>query len=163
MTGVWKVLINYASGEAPSCHLSKFDSSKTNTLFALKKTGWGQSSKLYKIWNLPDRRTILPKFINDKEGKFAGPIQIFPVRARGPALILKSAGAHWVNGKQVEAQLDYGPGSEIGVGLKIGVTRSRKRSFKMAATELGYLLIKLSFGLSLWRDMSISWHGGKEL
>ena len=64
---------------------------------------------------------------------------------------------------QVEAQLDYRPGSEIGVGWKIGVTWSRKRGFKMAATELGYLLTKLSFWLSLWRDITISWHGGKEL
>ena len=65
--------------------------------------------------------------------------------------------------QQVKAQLDCGPGSEIGVGWKIGVTWSRKRGFKMAATELGYLLTKLSFWLSLWRDISISWHGGKEL
>ena len=43
---------------------------------------------------------------------------------------------------QVEARLDYGPGSEIGAGLKIGVTWSRKQSFKMAAIELGYLLTK---------------------
>ena len=45
---------------------------------------------------------------------------------------------------------------------KIGVTWSRKRGFKMAATELGYLLTQLSFWLSLWHDISISWHGGKE-
>ena len=64
---------------------------------------------------------------------------------------------------QVEAQLDYGPGSEIRVGWKIGVTWSRKRGFKMAANELGYLLTKLSFWRSLWRDITISWHGGKEL
>ena len=64
---------------------------------------------------------------------------------------------------QVEAQLDYGPGSEIGAGWKIGVTLSQKRSFKMAATELGYLLTKSPFWLSLWHDISISWHGGKEL
>ena len=63
---------------------------------------------------------------------------------------------------QVEAQLDYVPGSEIGVGWKIGVTCSRKRGFKMVATELGYLLTKLSFWLSLWRDISISWHGWKQ-
>ena len=44
-----------------------------------------------KIWNLPDRSTILPKFIYDKEGKLAGPTQILPVRVRGPALILKTA------------------------------------------------------------------------
>ena len=44
----------------------------------------------------------------------------------------------WI--KQVEAQLHYRPGSEIGVGWKIGVTGSRKRSFKMAVTELGYLI-----------------------
>ena len=47
--------------------------------------------------------------------------------------------------KQVEAQPDYGPGSEIGTGGKIGVTWSRKRSFKMEAAELGYLLTKSSF------------------
>ena len=64
---------------------------------------------------------------------------------------------------QVEAQLDYGPGSEIRVGWKIGVTWSRKWGFKMAATKLGYLLTKSSFWLSLWYDLSISWHGGKEL
>ena len=39
-----------------------------------------------KIWNLPDRSTILPKFMYDKEGKLAGPTQILPVRVRGPAL-----------------------------------------------------------------------------
>ena len=44
-----------------------------------------------KIWNLPDRSTILPKFIYDKEGKLAGPTQILPVNVRGPALILKTA------------------------------------------------------------------------
>ena len=43
-----------------------------------------------KIWNLPDRSTILPKFIYDKEGKLAGPTKILPVRVRGPALILKT-------------------------------------------------------------------------
>ena len=63
----------------------------------------------------------------------------------------------------VEAQRDCGPGSEIGANWKIGVTWSRKRSFKMAATELGYLLTKSPFWLSLWHDISISWHGGKEL
>ena len=53
---------------------------------------------------------------------------------------------------------DYGPGSEIGVGWKIGVTWSRKRGFKMAATELGYLLTKLSFWLSLWSDINfLAW------
>ena len=67
----------------------------------------------------------------------------------------------WLN--QVEGQLDYGPGYEIGVGWKIGVTWSRKRGFKMVATELGYLLTKLSFWLSLWCDITIFWHGGKEL
>ena len=43
-----------------------------------------------KIWNLPDRSTIFPKFIYDKEGKLAGPTQILPVRVRSPALILKT-------------------------------------------------------------------------
>ena len=33
-------------------------------------------SRQNKIWNLPDWRTILPKFIYDKEGKLAGPTQI---------------------------------------------------------------------------------------
>ena len=47
--------------------------------------------------------------------------------------------------------------------LEIHVMWSRKRSFKMVATELGYLRTKLSFWLSLWHDISISWHGGKEL
>ena len=63
---------------------------------------------------------------------------------------------------QVEAQLDYGPGSEIGAGWKIGVTWSRKLGFKMAATELGYLITKSPFWLSVWHDISIFWHGGKE-
>ena len=67
-----------------------------------------------------------------------------------------------VNNHQVEAQLDYGLGSEIGVGWKIRVTWSRKHGVKMAATELGYSLTKSSFLLSLWHDISISWHGGKE-
>ena len=44
-----------------------------------------------KIWNLPDRSTILPKFIYDKEGKRAIPTQILLVRVRGLALILKTA------------------------------------------------------------------------
>ena len=44
-----------------------------------------------KIWNLPHRSTILPKFIYDKEGKLARPTQILPVRVRGLALILKTA------------------------------------------------------------------------
>ena len=52
---------------------------------------------------------------------------------------------------QVEAQPDCGPGSEIGTGWKVGVTWSRKRSFKMAAAELGYLLTKSSFWPSLWQ------------
>ena len=64
---------------------------------------------------------------------------------------------------QVEAQPDHGPGSEIGTSWKIGVTWSRKRSFKMAAAEFGYLLTKSSFSPSLWHDISISWHGRKEL
>ena len=64
---------------------------------------------------------------------------------------------------QVEAQPDCGLGSEIGTGWKIGVTWSRKRSFKMAAVELGYLLTKSSFWPSLWHDMPISWHGRKKL
>ena len=45
--------------------------------------------------------------------------------------------------QQVEAQLDYGPGSEIGAGWKIGVTWSRKRSFKRAATELVTIIATL--------------------
>ena len=49
--------------------------------------------------------------------------------------------------RSIEAQLDCGPGSEIGVGWKIGVTWSRKRSLKMAATELGYLLTNYHFVL----------------
>ena len=48
-------------------------------------------------------------------------------------------------------------------GWKIGITWFRKRSFKMTATKLRYSLTKLSFWLSLWRDISIYWHGGKEL
>ena len=51
---------------------------------------WVNSSLQNKIWNLPDRSTILAKFIYDKEGKLAGPTQILPVRVRGPALILKT-------------------------------------------------------------------------
>ena len=45
-----------------------------------------------KICNLPDWSTIFPKFIFGKEGKLAGPTQVLPVRARGSALILKTAG-----------------------------------------------------------------------
>ena len=46
-----------------------------------------------KIWNLPDLSTILPKFIYmfDKERKLARRTQIFPIRIRGPALILNTA------------------------------------------------------------------------
>ena len=55
--------------------------------------------------------------------------------------------------KQVEAQLDCGPGSEIRVGWKIRVMWSRKRGFKMVATEHGYLLTKLSFWLRLYYDV----------
>ena len=44
-----------------------------------------------KIWNLPDRSTILPKFLYDKEGKLAGWTQILPVRVCSLALILKTA------------------------------------------------------------------------
>ena len=58
--------------------------------------------------------------------------------------------------QQVEAQLDCRPAAEIGVNEKIGVTWSRERSFKMAATKLGYLLSKWSFWLSLWHDTM--WH-----
>ena len=47
-----------------------------------------------KIWNLPDRSTILPKFIYDKEGKLAGPTQILTVNVRSPALILKTVNMH---------------------------------------------------------------------
>ena len=66
----------------------------------------------------------------------------------------------------VEAQLDCRPGSEIAVGWKIRVTWSWKWGFKMMGTELGYSLTwltKFSFWLSLWLDISISWHGGNEL
>ena len=44
-----------------------------------------------KIWNLPDRSTISPKFIYGKQGKLAGLTPVLPVRVRGPALILKTA------------------------------------------------------------------------
>ena len=44
-----------------------------------------------KIWNLPDRSTILLKFIYSKEGNLAGLTQVLPVRFSGPALILKTA------------------------------------------------------------------------
>ena len=40
--------------------------------------------------------------------------------------------------------------------LEIAVTWSRNRSFKMAATNLGYLHTKLSFWLRLWHDWYIS-------
>ena len=43
-----------------------------------------------KIWNLPDRSTILPKFIYDTEGKLAGRTQIFTVSVHGPSLILNT-------------------------------------------------------------------------
>ena len=42
-----------------------------------------------KIWNLPDRSTILPKFIYGK-GKPTRLTPVLPVRVRGPALILKT-------------------------------------------------------------------------
>ena len=45
-----------------------------------------------KICNLPDWSIISPKFIFAKEGKLAGQAQVLPVRARGSALILKTAG-----------------------------------------------------------------------
>ena len=37
-----------------------------------------------------DQSTILPKFMNDKEGKLAGLPQILSIRVRGPALILNT-------------------------------------------------------------------------
>ena len=52
------------------------------------------SSLQNKIWILPDRSTILPKFIYDKEGKLAGTTQILLVRVPGPALILKTDGEY---------------------------------------------------------------------
>ena len=42
-----------------------------------------------KIWNLPDRSTILAKYIYDKEGKLARPNQILPVRVRRRELIFE--------------------------------------------------------------------------
>ena len=46
-----------------------------------------------KIWNLPDRCTIFPKFIYRKEGKIAGPTQVLPVRVCSPTLILRTGPA----------------------------------------------------------------------
>ena len=69
---------------------------------------------------------------------------------------------HLRGNPQVEAQLDCGPGSEIRVGWKIGVMWSRKRSCKMAMTELWYLLTKL-YHFGLVYDMINQFHGGKEL
>ena len=43
-----------------------------------------------KIWNLPDRSTILSKFIYDKEEKLVRLAQILPVRVSSSALILKT-------------------------------------------------------------------------
>ena len=43
-----------------------------------------------KIWNLPDRSTILSKFIYGKEGKLAGPTQVLPVSVHSQTLILKT-------------------------------------------------------------------------
>ena len=54
-----------------------------------------------------------------------------------------------------------GPGPKSGSAGKSGL-RGPENGVS-AATELGYLLTKLSFGLSLSHDMSISWQGGKEL
>ena len=51
---------------------------------------WWFYSLQNKIWDLPARSTILPKFLYDKEGKLAGLTQILPVRVCGPALILKT-------------------------------------------------------------------------
>ena len=51
-----------------------------------------------KIWNLPDRCTILPKFVYGKEEKLVGPTQVLPVKVHGPTLILKTGTfvtKHW--------------------------------------------------------------------
>ena len=44
-----------------------------------------------KVWNLPDRSTILPRFIYGKEGKPVRPTPFLPVSVRGMALILNTA------------------------------------------------------------------------
>ena len=52
----------------------------TKLRLAFTLWGWDRmatTSLQNKIWNLPNRSTILPKFIYDKEGKFAEPTQIF--------------------------------------------------------------------------------------
>ena len=41
--------------------------------------------------------------------------------------------------------------------------KTRQRGFEMAVTKLEYLLTNSSFWPSLWHDISISWHGDKEL
>ena len=54
---------------------------------------WNQAcltSLQNKIWNLPDRSTILPKFIYGKEGKLAGPAPVLLARICSQALILKT-------------------------------------------------------------------------
>ena len=51
------------------------------------------SSLQNKIWDLPNRSTILLKFTYDKEGKLDGLTQILPVSVCSLALILKTG---WV-------------------------------------------------------------------
>ena len=56
-----------------------------------------------------------------------------------------------------------GPGLKSGSAGKSGsLTWSRKRSFKMAVTELG-IIYSQNYHFGLVYDISISWHGGKEL
>ena len=88
-----------------------------------------------KIWNLPDRSTIFPKFIYDKEGKLAGPTQILPVRVRGPALILKTALCYgqdemWLTMQQYEKNVsdNVNDFDNFGVPLFLRLFYSRKNN-----------------------------------
>ena len=71
-----------------------------------------------------------------------------------------SVGHNKLGDNQVEAQLDYGPGSEIGVDWKIGAMWPRKRGFKMAVTEFGYLLTNHHLVYNIIYQF-LAMHGGR--
>ena len=101
-------------------------------------------------------RVELKLMINTRSLSKSSIVVSAPIVAQLPLLAFRSV--HW-GWSAVTAQWSgRGPTRlrarfEIGVGWKIGVTWSQKGSFKMAATELGYKLTKLSFWLSLLYDM----------
>ena len=49
---------------------------KDTTCLTLQVSNGMSFSLQNKMWNLPERSTILPRFIYDKEGKLVGPTQI---------------------------------------------------------------------------------------